>query len=462
MMNVEQLRKQAKELVKAARAGDAEALARLEGREPILARAQLVLAREHGYPSWAALAATAEASIETVVLAATDGRRTRAELMLAARPELEGDPWVRLVLGVDWRGDPNMPGEPHSWAPLLYACHSCFQTTALARELLERGADPNACFVNEYGNMSALYGAAGIRHDAELTRALLEAGANPDDGESLYHATAAESPECVRILLEHGAQTAGTNALAAALDTERLEHVRLMLEHGADPNENFYVAHAVRRGCGPELIELLIAHGADVDRPGGETWRGDVPLRTPYQHALLRGKDKLAELLARLGASTEVDPADDGIASLARGVRPQTPLPETLDPDAQEVIVLSALRGNLDLVLDVVGPEFSGVVGGSPEGTLLHHAAWIGSCELVGRLLERGADPLAASGADFDTPLAWAALGSQHHELPNRDFIGVAERLTAAGAELELRFLDVADGPLAEWLQSTSIASPKE
>ena len=45
-MNLEQLRKQAKELVKAARSGDREALDRLEGREPILANAQLVLARE--------------------------------------------------------------------------------------------------------------------------------------------------------------------------------------------------------------------------------------------------------------------------------------------------------------------------------------------------------------------------------------------------------------------------------
>jgi len=90
---------------------------------------------------------------EAFVQAATDGRRTRAELMLAARPELERDPWVRLVLGLDWHGDPNAPGGPRGWAPLLYACHSCFPTTALARELLERGADPNGFFVNEYGNM---------------------------------------------------------------------------------------------------------------------------------------------------------------------------------------------------------------------------------------------------------------------------------------------------------------------
>jgi ankyrin repeat protein len=397
---------------------------------------------------------------EAFVRAATEGRRERAESILGAHAELERDPWVRLVLGREWDGDPNTTGGPLGWAPLLYACHSCFPTTELARDLLARGADPNAFFVNEYGKMSALYGAAGIRHDPELTLALLEAGANPNDGESVYHSTEAESPECLRILLEHGAHTANTNALAHALDNERLEHVRLLLEHGADPNEGACAAHAVRRGRGPETIKLLVSHGADLDRPGGETWRGNVPRRTPYQHAVLRGNDDLAQQLAKLGASTDVDPADAAVASIARGERPTTPLPDTLDPDAQEVLVLSAQRGHLDLVLDLVGPEFRGVVGGSPPGTLLHHAAWIGSVENVERLLERGADPVAR--AHFDTPLAWAAHGSRDYDDPDGDHVGVAERLVAADAEIEPRFLELADGPLAEWLQSRSIASPNE
>jgi len=57
MMNIEQLRKQAKQLVKAARAGDRDALSRLGGRTPILANAQLALARELGFASWPALLA---------------------------------------------------------------------------------------------------------------------------------------------------------------------------------------------------------------------------------------------------------------------------------------------------------------------------------------------------------------------------------------------------------------------
>jgi ankyrin repeat protein len=452
-VNVEQLRKQAKELVRAARAGEPDALARLEGREPILARAQLVLAREHGYTSWPALVVAAEANAERFVLSATDGGRTRAESMLVGRPEIAEDPWARLVLGLGWRGDPSAPGGPRDWAPLLYVCHSCFPSASLARELLERGADPNASFENEYGRMSALYGAAGVAHDPELTRVLLDAGADPDDGESLYHATEAESTECLRLLLEHGAATAGTNALAHALDHDSLEHVRLLLEAGADAGDGAYVAHAVRRGRGPEFVELLAAHGADLDRPGGETWRGDVPLRTPYQHARLRGRDETAKILAELGASTAVDPADEAVEALARGERPRAALPDALDPDAQEVIVLAALRGHLEVVVDAVGPDFRGVVGGSPEGSLLHHAAWLGAPELVRELLGRGADHAGGAGPKDGTPLAWAAHGSRYHGLEGRDYAAVAELLVSAGDRVEARYLDEADGPLYEWLE---------
>jgi ankyrin repeat protein len=450
-MNLEQLRKQAKELVKAARSGDQEALDRLDDHEPILARAQFVIAREHGYSSWPALVAAAQASAEEFVLAATGGRRGRAEAMLEARPEIERDPWARLVLGRGWDGDPNEPGGPRGWAPLLYVSHSCFSSASLAAELLARGADPNAFFDNEYGQMPALYGAAGVVHDPELTRVLLEAGANPNDGESVYHSTEAESPECLRTLLEHGA-TPHPNDLAHALDEDRLPHVRLLLEHGVDPNGAPIMAHAVRRGRGPELVRLLAEHGADLDRPGGETWRGDVPLRTPYQHAVLRGRDDVAETLAELGASTEVDERDRVVAVVASGGPSAGPLPDTLDPDAQEVLILAALWGRPDGVLEAAGPNFSGVVGGSPEASLLHHAAWVGQPDVVELLLARGADPRAKAGDGTGTPLAWAAHGSQHHELPERDYVAVAELLSDAGSPLELGLLEMADGALYDWL----------
>ena len=451
-MNVQQLRKQAKELVKAARAGDEQALRRLDGREPILARAQLVVAREHGFASWPAVVAAAEANAGAFVLAATDRRRDRAEAMLAARPEIERDPWARLVLGRGWDGDVDAPGGPRGWAPILYAAHSVFAPRGLLRELLERGADPNATFTNEYGEMSALYGAAGVVHDPEMTRLLLEAGADPDDNESLYHSTEAESPECLRLLLEHGAETRNTNALAHALDHDRIEHARLLLEHGADPNEFASLAFAVRRGRGPEFMRLLVDYGAELERPGAEMWRGDVPVKTAYQHAVLRGMDDVAVTLAELGASPGVDAGDLAVVAFARGDGPAAAMPAELDPDQQDVLILAALRGRLEALVDALGPNYRGVVGAGPSGTLLHHAAWVGYADTTRALLARGADPVAASGMEFDSPAAWCALGSQHWALPGRDYVSVMEQILAAGGELEDRFADVAHGPLHEWL----------
>jgi ankyrin repeat protein len=323
----------------------------------------------------------------------------------------------------------------------------------LARSLLERGADPNVTFHNEFGDMSAVYGAAGVVHDPELTRVLLEAGADPNDNESVYHSCEAKDPACLRLLLDHGADPNGTHGLAHAIDYHRIEHVRLMLDAGADASDGPLLVHAVRRGNPPEMLRLLAEHGAPLDLPGGEWSTPEDEYRTAYQNAVLRGNEEVAALLADLGASTEVAPEDIAVAALARGERPAEPLPEKLGADAQEVLVLAVLRqDHLDLIVDVLGPNYFGHVGGGPPGTLLHHACWVGNPKTVSMLLERGADPVGRSRAKFDTPIAWAALGSQWYRIEGRDYVGAVERLLDAGAELEQRFVEVAEGPLADWL----------
>jgi ankyrin repeat protein len=394
------------------------------------------------------------ANVESFVRAATDGRCERARRLLEARPEIASDPWARLVLGRGWDRDPTTPGGPLGWAPLLYVTHSCFASVELARSLLGRGADPNVTFTNEYGEMSALYGAAGVVHDPELTDLLLEAGADPNDGESVYHSCEASDPACLRLLLKHGADPNGTHGLGHAIDYDRVGHVRLMLEAGADASDGALLVHAVRRGCGEEMLRLLAEHGVPLDRTGGEWSTPREEYRTAYQNAVLRGRDDIASLLAELGASTEVPPEDLTVAALARGERPAEPLPEKLSADAQEVLILAVLRQeHLDAIVDVLGVNFFGHVGGGPPGTLLHHACWVGNPKTVRMLLDRGADPVARSGAEYDTPMAWAALGSQWYRIEGRDYVGVAEELLAAGAELEERFIEVAQGPLADWLE---------
>jgi ankyrin repeat protein len=163
---------------------------------------------------------------------------------------------------------------------------------------------------------------------------LLEAGADPDDNESLYHSAEAESPECVRLLLEHGAETRGTNALPRALDFDRIEPVRMLLEAGADPNEWPILTHAIRRGRAPSSFACSSSTARKIDRAGGEIeqWRQEMPPRTPCAQAILRGRDDVAEALAELGASTKLDPGDAGVAALVRGDGSAS-LPDELDLD---------------------------------------------------------------------------------------------------------------------------------
>jgi hypothetical protein len=373
------------------------------------------------------------------VLAATSGRRARAEALLAADPQIARDPWARLVLGEGWEGDVNEPGGPRGWAPLLYVCFSEFASVGLARDLLARGADPNVTFKNEYGDMPALYGAAGVIHNPELTRVLLEAGANADDGESLYHATEARDPECLRLVLSYGGKPEPI-VLAHALDDDHPEHVKVLLAAGADASG--LLPFAVRRGRGPDILRLLVAHGAQLEARGGEEWRKPERRRTAYQHAVLRGREDSAQALAELGAGTHVDDDDLAVAAIARGETPE-PVPADLDYDQQEVLILYALGDGMAHVVDLYGPDFRGVVGGSPAGSLLEHAGWVGHAE--------HARFLVGKGAAVGDAMEWCVRGSRNHAFAGRDYAGVAEAL---GAVIEQRHLEEADGPLAEWLQA--------
>jgi len=83
---------------------------------------------------------------------------------------------------------------------------------------------------------------------------------------------------------------------------------------------------------------------------------------------------------------------------------------------------------------------------------LLHHAAWQGKTDVVRRLFARGADAAAGSGAEFDTPLAWAVHGARYND-GGADYVAVAEALVDAGGELEARFADEPAGALTAWLE---------
>src|SRR6478672_10082492 len=149
--DLDQLRKQAKDLLRAARAGDPTASTRFRilpsltnasddelARAPLaLHDAQSVLAREHGFPSWNALRERVEEltlglddAVRELVEAATDGRTSRAERLLALHPRITGASFhSALVLGDVTTVESHLArrpdlareaGGPRGWEPLHY------------------------------------------------------------------------------------------------------------------------------------------------------------------------------------------------------------------------------------------------------------------------------------------------------------------------------------------------------
>ena len=193
-IDLDQARRRAKELLRAARAGDAQLR---DDRAPRLADAQHAVARDLGFPSWPALVGHVEASSgdreerrARLVRAALGGRADVAERLLAHDPSLARAGFdVALVLGdaaavaAALDADPELIGRDvpgPGRKPLSCACHSVFLRPSSPRApdvrrtvelLLDRGADVNEVHHNEYGAMSVLYGAAGVAHDLETDAA---------------------------------------------------------------------------------------------------------------------------------------------------------------------------------------------------------------------------------------------------------------------------------------------------
>ena len=293
---------------------------------------------------------------------------------------------------------------------------------ATSRATCSRAAPiPNATFLNEYGRMSALYGAAGRRARPRADARAARGGRRPRRRRVALPRDRGREPRVpARSCSTTARSTRGTNALAHALDDERDASTSGSCSRRAPiPNEGALVAHAVRRGRGPRVRAAARRarrrpRPARAARPGAATCRCGRPTSTPCCAAATTSARRARGARRRRPTSTRR--GRRGGRGRARRA-PAGPLPATLDPDAQEVLVLAALRGRLDAVVDAVGPGFAGVVGGSPEGTLLHHAAWVGDPDVVARCSPRGADPRAAAGPEHATPLAWAAHGSQYHEL---------------------------------------------
>src|SRR5437868_6841882 len=227
VVNLEQLRKQAKELARAARAGDPAAVARLGDLPPRLASAQLVLAREHGYSSWPALVhEVAEQPFHTDLhyyegraygIATVNGTSlAEARRDLAERHGLSS--WAQLTRRVR-----ALASGEEAPTPFMLAYHAVEDGDL---ERLRALLDEHPELVRQRGtNGNDLFGMAG---ELDVARLLLERGADVNRGNDygwtkLHSAGYSNDRELARLLLDAGARTdlfargAGGTPLVAAL-----------------------------------------------------------------------------------------------------------------------------------------------------------------------------------------------------------------------------------------------------
>ncbi|MEA2279117.1 MAG: hypothetical protein QOC78_4077 [Solirubrobacteraceae bacterium] len=480
-LDLDQARRRAKELVRAARAGDPDALARMRGdRAPRLADAQRAVAADLGFASWPALVQHVEAGGDReerrarLVSAALSGRDDVAERLLAHDPGLaEAGLDAAIVLGearvvaAALDRDPglvarDLPGPGRK--PLSCACHSVFLRPSSPRApgvrrvvalLLDRGADVNEVHHNEYGAMSVLYGAAGVAHDPETTRVLLDRGANCNDGESVYHAVEADDTACLELLLAHGATVRGTNALGNAIRDPA--KVRVLLEQGDLRPSDPELRNALLHAGDPDVVRLLIDHGAALDAR-------DADGRTPYMRAARFKDPATMTLLAAAGASTELDPAAEFIGAIVRGeqdhaARVRAEHPElVLTHDDEEDLPRWASAGDDAVVARLLDAGVPLDARGIDDGTALHYAGMWGRASTVELLLARGAevDLMGGPREHPGTALAWTAWGSR--ALPGAaerldGYLGAAAALLGAGARVTEGMIEGAADEVAVLLE---------
>lgn len=500
------LRREARQLLRQARAGDPPVLAGLKALLPRLATldddaaraavrladVQHALARKLGHAHWAALKAHYErrdplhTQVERFLQAVHEDDTTRALELLAQHPAIahhdircacaagEVATVAALLAGDPANASRTSPGS--ATPPLVYAAAPALKRArgvteadrvTLVRLLLDAGASPNTTVAipDVSDRIPVLYFPC-VAGDVAVARLLLERGAEPTDGESVYHAAQHDHREVLALLHAHGADLSrgpaahgntplhflashrASNPQAAAA----MRGLRWLLEHGADPNVPIarvldgmtpaqlgeVPLHRVAAGGhGADVVRWLLAHGAAVDPT-----RADGA--TPYVLAVRTGNAEAAEALAAAGADVgRLAPSDRLLGACLRGdaataralVAAHPGLVASLDDEAARTIHLAVHDERPEAVSLMLSLGWPLDVESEWGGTLLHWAAWHGRATLVRELLAHGAPVNARDSRYGSSPIAWAAHGSRYSgHGSDDDYVAIVHLLLDARA----------------------------
>ena len=401
------------------------------------------------------------------------GSLERAQAVLSTHPEVAssdihtaailGDaPAVRRFLTRD-PATVRATSGPYGADPLVHLCLSKYLRLdpsrsagflEAARVLLDAGADPNSGFwtTGDYPELeTALYGAAGVAHHADLTRLLLERGGYPD-GEVAYHTAEGYDNAAMILLVESGrlSDESLTTLLIRKHDWHDYEGVKWLLEHALDPNRISHwgfpaLHHAIHRDNDLPIIALLLDHGADPTT----RWEG----HTAIALAARRGRSDVLELLELRGVPFNLHGVDRLIAACSRNDSADIRTILEREPGLrQEVLAMGgellarfAGTGNLpgvgqllDLGVDVGARyvEGDGYFDIAKNSTALHVAAWRAYPRIVRLLIQREA-PADVPDGKGRTPLALAVKACVDSYWTERRSPESVRALLDAGAKVE-------------------------
>jgi ankyrin repeat protein len=420
------------------------------------------------------LAAFIEAACVPLDGGHASGTLERAGAILAEHPEvassnihtaaiLGDDAAVRRLLALDAR-NATAKGGPRGWDALTHLCFSRYLRLDRARSdsfvraaqaLLDAGASANTGFYS-YDHQppefeSTLYGAAGIAHHARLTRLLLERGADPNDGETVYHTPETYDNSALKILVESGKLNEDSLAtmLLRKADWHDYDGIKWLLEQGVDPNRmtrwrRTALHQAVLRDNALAILETLLDHGADP------TLVADG--KSAVAMAARRGRGDLIRLFERRGFPIELHGVERLIAACATndaaGVCSiadcEPPLVSDVLAEGGKLLAEFAGVGNtdgvrhlLELGMDVgalfhEGDSYWDVAKNS---TALHVAAWRASHATVKLLIDRGS-PVDMPDGKGRTPLALAVRACVDSYWTERRSPESVQALLRAGASV--------------------------
>lgn len=333
-MNLEQLKHQAKDLLRAYNDGESAAIAQVKAHyhdaDPetfALHDAQLVIARAQGFQSWPKLKAYIEgANVRALVDAVKAGDEAAVRAMLKRRPELAGSgvdnfgvihhavlgrhaAIVRLLMA---NGANARDGVyPHRDATTAHALAVARGDDEIVRIIEEEEKRRPGGTTGRGPDPTPLHRAANA-YDLEAVTKLLSEGVDPNlralegrtpldvAAERWWHADPLAFEQVARLLLSRGAHMTAKGA-AALGDVEWLRQRFERDEHRTDKHDLLRIAVTHNR---TDVLDLLLDLGFDPDDRQRLSEDDEAPFTwgMPLQHAVELQRYEMAETLLTRGA----------------------------------------------------------------------------------------------------------------------------------------------------------------